>query len=164
MKNKVAFFGVFVALALIFSYVEMLIPIQIGIPGVKLGLANLIIVIMLYKTTAREALLLSVTRVLLSGFLFGNMFSILYSLAGGILSLAVMALSKKTGGFSVIGVSIAGGVSHNMGQLAVAAFVVETARVIYYFPLLLIAGVLTGFLIGVVSRETLKRLPAEIFV
>lgn len=164
MKNKVAFFGVFVALALIFSYVEMLIPIQIGIPGVKLGLANLIIVIMLYKTTAREALLLSVTRVLLSGFLFGNMFSILYSLAGGILSLAVMALSKKTGGFSVIGVSIAGGVSHNMGQLAVAAFVVETARVIYYFPLLLIAGVLTGFLIGVVSRETLKRLPTEIFV
>lgn len=158
MKNRVAFFGVFVALALIFSYVESLIPIQIGIPGVKLGLANLIIVIALYKMSLREAYLLSVTRVVLSGFIFGNLFSILYSLAGGLLSLSVMALLKKHGDFSVIGVSIAGGVSHNIGQLAVAMVVVETFSVAYYIPVLLMAGLITGLLIGITAHEMLRRL------
>lgn len=158
MKNRAAYFGVFTALALIFSYVEMLIPIQFGVPGIKLGLANLLIVIMLYKCGPKEALLLSVVRIILSGFIFGNMFSILYSLAGGILSLAVMALLKSRGSFSVMGVSIAGGVSHNLGQLAVAMAVVATYRVGYYFPVLLIAGLLTGMLIGIISNEVLKRI------
>ena len=102
-KNKAAVFGVFTALALIFSYVELLIPVNFGIPGAKLGLANLVIVIVLYKTDWKEALLLSVVRIILAGFLFGNLFGILYSLAGGILSLAVMALLKRTGAFSVFG-------------------------------------------------------------
>ena len=158
MKNRAAYFGVFTALALIFSYVEMLIPIQFGVPGIKLGLTNLLIVIMLYKCGPKEALLLSVVRIILSGFIFGNMFSILYSLAGGILSLAVMALLKSRGSFSVMGVSIAGGVSHNLGQLAVAMAVVATYRVGYYFPVLLIAGLLTGMLIGIISNEFLKRI------
>ena len=159
MKNRAAYFGVFTALALIFSYVETLIPINFGIPGVKLGLANLIIVIVLYQTGWREALLLSVTRIVLAGFLFGSLFSILYSLAGGLLSLAVMAFIKRYKGFSVIGVSIAGGVSHNVGQLAVAMLAVSTWQIGYYLPVLLIAGLLTGALIGVVSREVLKRIP-----
>ena len=158
MRNRAAYFGVFTALALILSYVETLIPINFGIPGAKLGLANLIIVIVLYKTDWKEALLLSVTRIVLVGFLFGNMFSILYSLAGGILSLAVQAVLKKQGSFSVAGVSIAGGVSHNIGQLIVAMIVVETYQVGYYLPVLLIAGVLTGLLIGVISGEVLKRI------
>lgn len=158
MKNKVAYFGVFTALALIFSYVETLIPVNFGIPGVKLGLANLIIVIALYKMKLSDVYLLSVVRVLLSGFIFGNYFSILYSLAGGILSLTVMALLKRAGGFSVIGVSIAGGTFHNIGQLIVAMLVVETFHVIYYIPLLLLAGMLTGFIIGVAANEMLKRL------
>lgn len=157
-KNKVAYWGVFTALALIFSYVETLIPIHFGVPGVKLGLANLLIVIVLYKIGARDALLLSVVRIVLSGFLFGNMFSILYSLAGGLLSLAVMAFLRKRDGFSVIGVSIAGGVFHNVGQLFIAAIVVENFKVSYYLPVLLVAGVLTGALIGVISGEVLKRL------
>ena len=140
MKNRVAYFGVFTALALIFSYVESLIPIQLGIPGVKLGLANLIIVIALYKMRLSEVFLLSIVRILLSGFLFGNYFSILYSLAGGLLSLVVMALLKKTGDFSVMGISMAGGVSHNVGQLVVAMLVVETFSVGYYLPVLLVAG------------------------
>ena len=110
MKNRVAYFGVFTALALIFSYVETLIPFHIGIPGVKLGLANLIIVIALYKMSLKETYLLSVVRVVLSGFIFGNYFSIIYSLAGGLLSLTVMALLRKRGGFSILGISIAGGV------------------------------------------------------
>ena len=158
MKSRVAYFGVFTALALIFSYVESLIPIQIGIPGVKLGLANLMIVIALYKMSLKETYLLSITRVVLSGFLFGNMFAILYSLAGGLLSLTVMAVLKKAGGFSVMGVSIAGGVFHNIGQLIIAMIVVETFSVAYYIPVLLIAGVITGLLIGIAANETLKRI------
>lgn len=158
MKNRVAYFGVFTALALIFSYVESLIPIQLGIPGVKLGLANLIIVIALYKMRLSEVFLLSIVRILLSGFLFGNYFSILYSLAGGLLSLAVMALLKKTGDFSVMGISMAGGVFHNVGQLVVAMMVVETFSVGYYLPVLFVAGLVTGFLIGVAAGEMLKRL------
>lgn len=158
MKNRVAYFGVFTALALMFSYIETMIPIQFGVPGIKLGLANIMIVIMLYKSSAKEALLLSIVRIMFSGFLFGNLSSILYSIAGGVLSLGIMTLLKKQGGFSVIGVSVAGGVSHNVGQLIVAMLVVETYQVGYYFPVLLVAGVLTGLGIGVASQEVLKRI------
>ena len=156
--NRVAVFGVFTALALIFSYIELLIPVNFGIPGAKLGLANLVTVIVLYKTDWRDALLLSVVRVVLAGFLFGNLFGILYSLAGGLLSVTVMAALKKTGTFSVIGVSMAGGVSHNIGQLIMAMLVVETYAVGYYLPALLIAGLLTGAFIGAAGRELLKRI------
>lgn len=158
MKNKVAMFGVFTALALIFSYVEAMIPINFGIPGVKLGLANLIVVIMLYKGDWKDALFIAVARIVLSGFIFGNLFSILYSLAGGLLSLLVMILLKKTNVFSIAGVSIGGGAAHNVGQLLVAMFVVQTYQVGYYLPVLLIAGVLTGALIGIVALEVVKRL------
>lgn len=164
MRNRAAYFGVFTALVLILSYVEMLIPINFGIPGAKLGLANLVIVIVLYKTDWKEALLLSMVRIVLSGFIFGNLFSILYSLAGGILSLAVMALLKKRDVFSTAGVSIAGGVSHNIGQLIVAMLVVETYQVGYYLPVLLAAGVATGLLIGIVSQGVLKRIRGFSFV
>lgn len=158
MRQRTAYFGVFTALALIFSYVETLIPINFGIPGAKLGLANLVIVLVLYKTDWKEALLLSVTRIVLSGFLFGNLFGILYSLAGGLLSLVVMVLLKRNEGFSVIGVSMAGGVTHNIGQLLVAMLVVETYQVGYYLPVLMLAGLATGTLIGLVSMEVLKRI------
>lgn len=158
MKGKVAYFGVFTALALIFSYVETLIPVNFGIQGVKLGLANLVIVIALYKMKLSDAFLLSVVRVVLSGFIFGNYFSILFSLSGGVLSLAVMALLKRAGGFSVIGISIAGGIAHNIGQLIVAMLVVETFRVAYYLPVLLLAGMLAGSVIGIAANEMLKRL------
>ena len=157
MKNKVAVFGVFTSLALILSYVELLIPINFGIPGMKLGLANLLVVILLYKGCPRDALLLSVIRILLSGLIFGNMFSIFYSLGGGLLSRAVMVFLKKTGQFTVAGISIGGGASHNVGQLLVAMFVVQTYQVGYYLPVLLIAGVITGAVIGILSAEVLKR-------
>lgn len=158
MKNRVAYFGVFTALALIFSYVETLIPFNFGIPGVKLGLANLIIVITLYKIKLSEVYLLSIVRVLLNGFIFGNYFSIIYSLAGGLLSLTVMALLKKKGGFSILGISMAGGVMHNIGQLIIAMIIVETFSVAYYVPVLFISGLITGFVIGIASGEMLKRL------
>lgn len=164
LKNRAAYFGVFTALALIFSYVEALIPIHFGIPGVKLGLANLAIVIVLYKTDFKEALLLSVTRVVLAGFIFGSLFSILYSMAGGILSLLVMTALKQSKSFSIIGVSMAGGVCHNIGQLVVAMLVVETYQVGYYLPVLLVSGLVTGALIGIVCREVLKRVQNIRFV
>lgn len=157
LKIKAAYFGVFTALALIFSYVETLIPIHIGIPGVKLGLANLIVVIALYRMGVREAYVLSVVRVILAGFLFGNLFAILYSLAGGLLSLTVMVFFKKTEKFSVLGVSMAGAVFHNIGQLIMAAIVLESLSITYYLPVLMISGIVTGLLIGIVANEMLKR-------
>ena len=155
--RKVAIFGVFTALALIFSYVELLIPINFGIPGAKLGLANLMTVLVLYKMGIKEALTLSVTRIILSGFMFGNLFGILYSLSGGLLSFLVMVLLKKSDRFSVAGVSIGGGTAHNIGQLLVA-IVVQTYQVGYYLPVLLVAGEVTGLLIGLVAKEVLKRI------
>ena len=155
--RKIAYLGVFLALALILSYVESLIPFYFGIPGVKLGLTNLIVVVMLYCTGTKEAFGVSVARILLAGFLFGNLFSILYSLAGGVLSFIVMCLLKKTGRFHVISVSVTGGISHNIGQLIAAVVVVETYDIFYYMPFLLIAGVATGFVIGMLAQEFILR-------
>lgn len=158
MKSKVAYFGIFTSLALIFSYVESLIPISFGIPGVKLGLANLITILVLYKMSVKEAYLVSVVRVVLSGFVFGNLFAILYSLAGGLLSLAMMNLFRRTDRFSIYGVSMAGGVFHNVGQFIMAMLLVESVSIAGYLPVLLVAGLATGLVIGIVSNEMLKRL------
>ena len=161
-KKAVAYFGLFLALALILSYVESLVPISVGIPGVKLGLANLLTVIVLYRMGAREAVLLSLLRVLIAGFLFGNLFAILYSLAGACVSWAVMVLLKRIGMFSIIGVSIAGGVFHNIGQLIVAMLVLQSTSLVYYFAVLMIAGLVTGFVIGALSLEVMRRLRFEL--
>lgn len=158
MRNKVAFFGVFTAFALILSYIEMLLPFLSGVQGAKLGLANLAIVIVLYKTNLREALLLSLVRVILSGFLFGNLFSILYSATGGLLSICVMELCRRSGFFGVVGVSIAGGVSHNIGQMLVAAAVLGSGSVFGLIPYFLVAGVLAGAVIGGASAGVLRRI------
>lgn len=159
MRNKTAYYGVFIALALIISYVELQIPIYFGVPGIKLGLANIVILLMLYCFGTKEALMLSVGRICLVGFLFGNLYSIIYSLAGGLLSLVMMALLKKSKIFSVVGVSIAGGIAHNIGQMVIAMLTVETWNIAYYMPVLLVAGTLTGMLVGIVAAEVLKRLP-----
>ena len=158
MKTRVAFFGLFTALALIFGYVESLFPIFLGVPGIKLGLANLLILVILYRWGMKEAYLLSVVRVVLSGFIFGNLFSILYSLSGALLSLTVMCLLKKSEKFTVIGISMAGGVFHNIGQLLMAGIALQSFSIFYYFPVLLISGMLTGIMIGILVRELLKRI------
>ena len=150
--------GVFLALALICSYVESLIPISFGIPGVKLGLTNIGVVLMLYCIGAKEALAVSVCRIVLAGFLFGNLFSILYSLAGGLLSFLIMWAVKRTGKLGILPVSVCGGIFHNIGQLAVAALVVENYNVFYYLPVLLLAGAATGLAIGVVAQELIIRI------
>ena len=158
-QKKTAYLGVFAAVAIIFGYVESLFPFFAGIPGIKLGLANLAVLFILEKYTWKEAALVSAVRILVIGFLFGNMFSILYSLAGAALSLAVMTLMKKRAGFSILGVSVSGGVSHNIGQLIIAALIVEDTAFLYYAPVLIISGVITGLLIGLLTREVLKRIP-----
>lgn len=158
MRNKVAYLGVFLALALICSYVESLIPFYFGIPGVKLGLTNIVVVLMLYCVGTREALTISVLRIVLAGFMFGNMFSILYSLAGGLLSFLVMYLLKRTKKFGVLPISISGGMFHNVGQLVVAAIVVENYHIFYYMPILIVAGIVTGLLIGIVAQEMILRI------
>lgn len=158
LRNKVAYMGVFLALALICSYVESLIPISFGIPGVKLGLTNIVVVLMLYCIGAKEALAVSVCRIVLAGFLFGNLFSILYSLAGGLLSFLIMWAVKRTGKLGILPVSVCGGIFHNIGQLAVAALVVENYNVFYYLPVLLFAGAVTGLAIGVVAQELIIRI------
>lgn len=161
MNRKYAFLGLFSALALILSYIESLFPIFIGIPGIKLGLANLVILFILERYTWREALLVSCIRITVTGFLFGNMFSILYSLAGALLSLTVMTLLKRKTESSLYAVSMAGGIAHNMGQLLAAMTVVESLSLIYYFPVLLISGMITGFFIGLLTVELLKRIPSS---
>lgn len=162
MAKKVAYSAILVALAMIFSYVEVLIPFHFGIPGIKLGLANLVVVIALYLLKPSQAFSISVVRIVLVAFLFGSMSSMIYSLAGGVLSFIVMLLLKKNKGFSMMGISIAGGVSHNVGQLMVAAIVVENLSVFYYMPVLLIAGLITGMLIGIVAQNVCRHLRVAI--
>lgn len=156
--KKTAQLGVYIALAMILSYVESLIPFSFGIPGIKLGLTNVVTVIMMYTYGIPGALGVAVLRAVLSGFMFGNAFSIIYSVAGCVLSFIFMYILKKTNHFAIISVSAAGGVMHNVGQLIVAANVVKTYSVIYYAPVLIIAGVFTGIVIGIVSDEIVKRI------
>ena len=156
--KKTAQLGVYIALAMILSYVESLIPFSFGIPGIKLGLTNVVTVIMMYTYGIPVALGVAVLRAVLSGFMFGNAFSIIYSVAGCVLSFIFMYILKKTNHFAIISVSAAGGVMHNVGQLIVAANVVKTYSVIYYAPVLIIAGVFTGIIIGIVSDEIVKRI------
>lgn len=120
MSKRVAKCGLLIALAMVFSYVEVLIPFNFGIPGIKLGLANLIVVVGFYSMKTTDVIAVSLVRIFLSGLLFGNLMSILYSLSGGILSIIVMLLLKRLHRFSIVGVSIAGGVFHNIGQIIVA--------------------------------------------
>lgn len=155
---KISVSAVLTALAMIFSYVEALFPFNFGIPGIKLGLSNLAVLVALYGLGPWYAFAVNLTRILLSGFLFGGVSAMMYSLAGGMLSFAVMCLLKKTGLFSPLGVSMAGGVAHNAGQLTVAALIIENSKIYLYMPALLISGTVTGILLGIGTVLILRRL------
>ena len=155
-SGKIASMGVMTGLALIFSYVEFLIPVSAAVPGIKLGLANIIVVIALYVYGTGYAFMLNIARILLSALLFGNVFSALYSLAGGLVSLAVMALLKKCSIFSVAGVSMAGGVFHNAGQIALAALIMQTSQVFYYLPVLIFSGIALGLVNSIICTLVLR--------
>ncbi|WP_343208399.1 Gx transporter family protein [Anaerolentibacter hominis] len=158
MAKKISTYGLLIALAFLFGFLESIFPLPVPVPGIKLGLANIVIMTALYLMSARDAFILMIIRILLAGFTFGGMASALYSLGGGLLSFCVMAVLKKTGLFSMLGVSIAGGVFHNVGQLLVAIVVLKSRSLMGYFPVLLVSGVVTGLVVGILSNEIYKRL------
>lgn len=155
-SKKIAYGGLFSALAILMGYVELLVPLPIPVPGVKLGLANIIIILVLYVMGPKAAFFVSVIRVLLSGLLFAGFAGLLYSLSGALVSLAAMLLLYKTDQFSIIGISISGGIFHNIGQIFVAALVVENMKLFYYLPILLVSGILTGAVIGMVAQTAMQ--------
>lgn len=155
--NTVTRLGILTAVALVLGYIEHLIPIT-AIPGIKLGLANTVLLYALYLLDTKSATLLMLLKVGLSGILFGGFAAMIYSLAGGVVSLVTMIMVKKMKGVSVIGVSICGAAAHNIGQLVVACFVVETRAVLAYLPVLLVAAAITGMLTGIVAKYTFRGL------
>ena len=151
----VTLYGMMLALALVLSYLETMIPVPFAVPGVKWGLPNLVTVLLLYTRGPVPALSINLMRILVSGFLFGGLSAILFSLSGALLSFAGMLLLKQLPCFSAAGVSCAGGILHNIGQTACAAWIVKTYSVWYFVPPLLIAGAITGFLLGIISLRLL---------
>jgi heptaprenyl diphosphate synthase len=156
--KKVAFLGMCIALSMILSFVESQIPPLMAVPGVKVGLPNIVMVFMLYKIGAKETAIVSILRVILVGILFGTPLSMIYSLVGAALSLIGMIILKKTNLFAPVTVSVVGGILHNVGQIATACFVMETAEIAYYLPVLFISGTIAGILIGLTAAMILKRL------
>lgn len=161
--KTVAFTGLCVALALVLAYVEMLFPpLVAAVPGIKMGLPNIIIVFLLYRRGCRTAVGVSLLRILLVDILFGNAVSLVYSLAGGVLSLAVMMLLRRIDILSAVGVSVAGAVAHNVGQTLAAMVLLETTQLAYYLVVLTVTGTLAGVLIGLGGAMLIRRVPEKI--
>ncbi len=155
--KKIAFFGVASAIALVLSYIEAILPpVFVGVPGIKMGLANIVIIAVVYRFSVFDAAVVSAVRLIVSTMLFGGVLTFVYSLAGAVLSLIMMAIFKKLNFFSTVGVSIIGAISHNIGQIAVAVFLFERAELWYYMTILAISGTLSGVLIGILGALTSK--------
>ncbi len=157
--KKLALSAILAALAMILSYVEAMVPMPVPIPGIKLGLANLVILLAIYRLGFKYALAINCIRIFVTGLLFTGVFGILYSLAGGLLSLLVMYLLYRTEIFSMVGVSMAGGVAHNLGQLLTACLIMSNIRLMSYFAVLLFAGMGSGILMGIAAWLVCQRLP-----
>jgi heptaprenyl diphosphate synthase len=162
MRNetrRIALLGVLTSVALVLSYLEvMLPPISTAVPGIKMGLPNIIIIFLLYKFGLKEAVTVSLIRVFIVALLFGNVMTLAYSVAGAVLSLGLMTLFKKLDFFSQVGVSIIGGISHNLGQILVAIFLFDTIQIGYYMIVLSITGTIAGVVIGIISSILVKKL------
>lgn len=159
--RKIATLALAIALAMILSFVESQIPAFVAIPGVKVGLANIAVVFVLYKLGWKEAVLISLVRVFMVSVLFGTAVSLFYSVAGAVLSLTGMVLLKRTGLFSTVAVSVTGGVLHNVGQILMACLLLETNVIVYYLPFLILSGVIAGVVIGVVAAIMVKRVQVK---
>ncbi len=151
--------GLLIALALLLGYVESLVPAFFGVPGMKLGLTNVCVLFALYRLGLKDAVIINFVRILLCGLLFGSLISLAYSFAGGLLSLLGMALCKKFGRFRLVSVSILGGVLHNVGQILVAMFLLNTTAIAWYLLVLWFGGILAGALVGVIGAQVCKRVP-----
>ena len=162
-KNTAAL-GICTALALVFAYVEVLLPpIYAAVPGIKLGLPNIVIIFALYRLGLWKASMISFVRVLIVSIVFGNFMMFAYSMAGAVLSLAVMAILKKADLFSTVGVSVAGAILHNVGQILMAMLLLGTAELGYYLIVLAITGTISGILIGQCGAIAIKRIPNKLF-
>ena len=156
--KKVATLGLCIALSMVLSFIEHQIPPLVAVPGVKVGLPNLVMVFMLYKIGWKETAIVSIVRVVLVSMIFGSVISMAYGLSGATLSLIGMILLQKTKLFSTVTVSVVGGVLHNVGQIAMACIIMETALLVSYLPVLLISGTIAGVLIGIVAGLLVKKL------
>ena len=161
--KRVAISALFASLALIFSYIEAILPAAPGIPGIKLGIANLVVIIAMCRLDLRYALVINLIRILLAGFMFNGLYGAVYSLCGCLVSYVVMCILYKSGLFSVIGVSMGGGVAHNLGQLCIAAILVSSPQIFYYLPVLIISGTVSGILIGWLGQVLLEHIPKRLF-
>ena len=159
MAKRAALMGMCIALALVLGWLESLVPVVPPVSGIKLGLANLVSIFLLYRMGYKEASIVTLLRVLLAGILFGNFSMILYSLSGAFLSILLMSILKATTKFSLVPVSIAGGIAHNLGQLIVAVIIVENGVLFYYLPVLILAGAISGALIGLLGAFLVKHIP-----
>ncbi|MDO4487552.1 MAG: Gx transporter family protein [Eubacteriales bacterium] len=155
--KEICILGLVTSLALILSYVESMLPFNLGVPGAKIGLANMAMMFSLYVLGTKEAMFIGALRIVLSALLFGNGAALLYSLAGLLLSFISMVLLKKTGLFNEVAVSAVGGVMHNVGQLIMAAFLAGTG-VLLELPMLFVLGLICGVVIGIISGILIKRL------
>ncbi|MBR2808053.1 MAG: Gx transporter family protein [Oscillospiraceae bacterium] len=156
--KKLTVMAMTTAVAMILSFVESQIPAFVAVPGVKIGLANIAVVFALYRLGWKEAVAISLVRVVLVSMLFGSIASLFYSLAGAVLSLTGMGLLKKTGKFTEIMISVTGGILHNIGQIGMACLILETAALRYYLPFLLISGIIAGIVVGILSAVLVQRI------
>ena len=163
--RRVAFVGITASVALLLAYVEFLLPpLFVSVPGIKVGLPNVIILYVLYCLDTKYAALVSFVRILLAACMFGNAVSLAYSVAGAVLSLLAMSLLKRTNKFSTVGVSVTGGVMHNLGQILVAMVILDTSQIAYYLLVLAVTGTISGIFIGLCGALLVKRIPrARIF-
>ncbi len=155
--KKLTLYALLVALAMILSYLESLVPLSFAVPGIKMGLPNIVIVFALYKLGFKAAGAISIIRVVLVSILFGNVMSMIYSLAGAVLSLVLMWILRKSEKFSTVGVSVAGALGHNVGQIATAVVLLQTAGLAYYLPALCVSGAVAGVCIGIAGGIVVKR-------
>lgn len=165
MRNntkKLTSLALTVSFALILSFIESRIPAFTAIPGIKVGLANIAVIFTLYKFGIKEAVAISLVRVILVSMLFGSPVSLIYSLTGAVLSLSVMFLLKSLTPLSEVGVSVAGGVTHNIGQIGAASIMLGTNVVVYYLPFLLLSGTIAGVVVGIASALLIKRVKLDI--
>ena len=158
MKKSLPTLAIFLTFALVCSYIESLIPMPFGVPGMKLGLTNVVIILLLYLFGPLDAIIVSILRVVLIGFMFGNVYSMCYSLAGAVISFIFMYILYRFTKFNMIAVSVVGGLLHNSAQLLVAIIFFDSGYLIYYLPALLITGVVTGAIIGVIAQAVYTRI------
>lgn len=159
MTHRISMYAMYTALAFVFSYIESLIPLSIGIPGVKPGFANIVILLVVCSSGhITDAYSIAVIRVVLTGLTYGNLSTMIYALAGTLLATTSMLISKNSGLLSTTGISIIGGIAHNMGQLIAAIIMLSTAGLIYYLPVLVISGLVAGMVTGIITDKCIKHL------